>query len=1446
MDNIQLFITPALEAYRIGLTYRNTRTSCLGLAQLCAQFSHDSLRRVLALVTTALDVLRGTVASPVWHNYIQISWAPITLNTSFGSLVTDPNPVNNTVVWQPWFLTYPSGANTRFFYTSYGQMYLVEKWAPTVSGQGQERRIAYTRYDLPSVNDYSAPAGAGVSPGSANNNAVQTDCPQFANRYEWAEYWNNSAVATYAYNFNTAANYTTITDPLGRLYRTDLNPGSNPQIVVSRMYTNATSYNNGNGTPLKTISTTYSKDTGPSYTANQRVSQAEITDGSFTRKTAISYNTTAIAGVALPSDVDEYNAAGTAVYRRRHTDYNTNSAYLTRHIYGLPSASLAYSGAGTTLLAKSENLYDESTYYLNSSGDNVIRHDLTNYGASFILGRGNLTTTRQYSVTGGVASSPRDLGHTKFDTQGNAREATDAAGNISYIEMWDNFSNKPSGTGETHAMVNRVISPGKVANAATTVQNGATYDWYTGNVTESFHIQGTTWGGAHQNVVTYTYDSSGRRIGEYRPDGGWTTFNYWENWRAFATYTLLETGKQRYSFTSFDGADRAIWQGGDHPNGTAGWFTGQQMGYDNAGRQNKSTNPTAMNGSFVAIDDDPNDGVAASFEWTNLTLDALDRPTLITRPDNNTVSYNYTGCGCAGSSTIEITDERGKKRKTVNDHLGRLKEAYDLYANGTTYGKAVYTLNELDQMTKIEHYNNGSAHQDRSFAYDGYGRLTSQTIPETGTTSYNYTALDQVQTVTLANTRTRSFTYEARGLLTDIDYNGTDTQDVHYDYDEYGARTLMQEKNPSTGTVESSTSYTYNAYEQLQTETRNFKGLAGTFKLDYQYNLAGLLKTMTYTVGSWVKNVNYAYNYAGAVTGIGTNIRSGAASNDTTNVANTFNYRGFGAVRTMTYGNGQVMNAIYNAKRLQMTNQTWQKSGTVIVNKSYDYNNGGNNNGRIQKITDNVDAGYTTTYGYDDFNRLTSASNANYTRSYTYDEWANLKSVTATGLGESGSYTFPAYATKASGAPETNRVNYVWSSYDAAGNMQYDGNHNFYYDAANRIRSVDNNKPQEYDGDGRRVKNNEDAGGNITLYYLWSSVLGQVVADLGPGFYTNWGIPYRAYVYSPGGARVAQQSYDTGFTWIHNDHLGSSHKGTDSTGALVWRDELDPHGQWAYGWSPQGGYYHSRKFTGYERDYGSGTHHANARQYHHNNNRFMQADPLGLAASDLRNPQSLNLYSYVQNDPVNFVDPSGTNIEAPDDREWEILCILGWSVACDKLKERKPGGDIGGGDIGGGGGGDNTQKIPDCAKEFFASLFPELNLNDVVIHDGLPEATKLNTIGGVGAITIGNHIYFPKGVFNLNYLKNNKGFAILGHELVHVRQYNALGVGGFVKRYVAEYVFNAIVANLTYDIVGGSYPILQKAYENISLESSAYEWEDKMEKWLEGKPGRRVSGILCK
>jgi len=47
------------------------------------------------------------------------------------------------------------------------------------------------------------------------------------------------------------------------------------------------------------------------------------------------------------------------------------------------------------------------------------------------------------------------------------------------------------------------------------------------------------------------------------------------------------------------------------------------------------------------------------------------------------------------------------------------------------------------------------------------------------------------------------------------------------------------------------------------------------------------------------------------------------------------------------------------------------------------------------------------------------------------------------------------------------------------------------------------------------------------------------------------------------------------------------------------------------------------------------------RHYDSRQGRFTQPDPLGLAAASLGDPQSLNMYSYVDNDPMNRVDPDG-------------------------------------------------------------------------------------------------------------------------------------------------------------------------------------------------------------
>ncbi len=73
-----------------------------------------------------------------------------------------------------------------------------------------------------------------------------------------------------------------------------------------------------------------------------------------------------------------------------------------------------------------------------------------------------------------------------------------------------------------------------------------------------------------------------------------------------------------------------------------------------------------------------------------------------------------------------------------------------------------------------------------------------------------------------------------------------------------------------------STTYSYNTYHQLSSETINLTGY-GSATLSYQCNFVGAPTKATYTLGAWVKSVNYAYNFAGSLTGTGTDLLSGGS-----------------------------------------------------------------------------------------------------------------------------------------------------------------------------------------------------------------------------------------------------------------------------------------------------------------------------------------------------------------------------------------------------------------------------------------------------------------------------------------------------------------------------------------------------------------------------------------
>ena len=70
-----------------------------------------------------------------------------------------------------------------------------------------------------------------------------------------------------------------------------------------------------------------------------------------------------------------------------------------------------------------------------------------------------------------------------------------------------------------------------------------------------------------------------------------------------------------------------------------------------------------------------------------------------------------------------------------------------------------------------------------------------------------------------------------------------------------------------------------------------------------------------------------------------------------------------------------------------------------------------------------------------------------------------------------------------------------------------------------------------------------------------------------------------------------------------------------------------------------------KQFTGYERDGETGLDFAEARMYSNKLGRFTSADPIFITPERLLDPQRLNLFLYVRNNPVKYTDVSGKDIQ---------------------------------------------------------------------------------------------------------------------------------------------------------------------------------------------------------
>ena len=800
---------------------------------------------------------------------------------------------------------------------------------------------------------------------------------------------------------------------------------------------------------------------------------------------------------------------------------------------------------------------------------------------------------------------------------------------------------------------------------------------------------------AEGNVTSYVYDAYGQVIKKTNPDGTMNLTAYDGLQREKATYFLgSENGTKQiltktsyefagYNFDIYSALDTSASHSCKGLKTTKTTYITENKQvisetltdikehtiYEKTNGETKRTSAYYANGQLARQTDALGNITKYEYGYLNKVTKTY---TPFNTKSNGSVNYSVAenqydknGNVTLAKQTVQKQDsDTVKYSVTENQYNAQGLLTQVTLSDGTSNGEkniTKYFYNNAGIQTKMYtglNSTNDSDYMTTNYEYDAWGHLvrtTDSTGYNSGATTYDLNG--NALTVTDANGNVTTNTYDALNRVLTANTICSDTSknvSKSYVYDNMG-RVRSKTAN------EVQTSYQYDnlgrVYQELS--EKSFKGYFYEGISQYaKEQLVGINHQTMYS------STQYEYDAEMRI----------AQVKESGNLTATYTYDANGNKVSETLANGVVSTYSYNGCN-KVTKLVTKSGNSDISSYEYSYYLDGSDACKVRNENGTIE---TTSYDYDGLKRLTRESISNGktadTYSYEYDDYGNRSKMVANGSEEyetvydytvNGKYTAllqkeiktveeTSNATISDGLAisptdlitstaadaKTEETAY---SYDANGNQitktAESKTETNTYDGLNQLIGFTDGETTasyKYNADGLRTSKTVDGK---TINHIWDGNK-QIVVDMDD---SDW---YSAEVYVRGTNLLAKFSKQSGnvktdYQYYTQNAHGDVVNLTDSTGTVAKSYKYDAFGvEQNIDDSDSNAF----RYCGEYYDAETGTIYLRARYYDPSMGRFISRDSY---AGKIKEPLSLNLYTYCENNPILYMDSSGHNPAIP-------------------------------------------------------------------------------------------------------------------------------------------------------------------------------------------------------